>query len=90
MKKDLRIIFMGTPDFAIPSLKILLVHNYSIVAVITALDKPRGRGRKLMPSPVKVVAQDHGIPVLQPSNLKDPNFIKQVDDGFARLYPERN
>ena len=76
----LRIIFMGTPEFAIPSLEILIRNDYDIAAVITALDKPRGRGRKLTPSPVKQCAMDHGIPVLQPRNLKDPDFYNSLKD----------
>jgi len=85
MQKDLRIIFMGTPEFAIPSLKILLEHNYQVVAVITALDKPRGRGRVLTPSPVKAFAMEKDIPVLQPPNLKDPGFIKELAAYNANL-----
>ncbi|MFN7604090.1 MAG: methionyl-tRNA formyltransferase, partial [Bacteroidota bacterium] len=53
---DLRIIFMGTPEFAVPSLEILIEHKFNVVAVITAPDKPQGRGQKLMPSPVKECA----------------------------------
>jgi methionyl-tRNA formyltransferase len=83
--KQLRIIFMGTPEFAIPSLEILVRHNYNVVAVITAVDKPRGRGRKLSPSPVKEFALDYGIPVLQPRNLKDPEFIKKLREYQANL-----
>jgi len=85
MKKDLRIIFMGTPEFAIPSLKILIDRGFKVVAVITALDKPRGRGRKLSPSPIKAFAEENGIPVLQPPNLKDQNFIKTLRSYKANL-----
>ena len=85
MKKDLRIIFMGTPEFAIPSLKILIENDYEVVAVITALDKPRGRGRKLSPSPVKAYAVENNIPVLQPPNLKDQEFIKALKSFKANL-----
>lgn len=85
MKKDLRIIFMGTPDFAIPSLRILIESGYHIVAVITAQDKPRGRGRKLTPPPVKSFAQEHNIPVLQPPNLKDSVFIDELKSFKANL-----
>ncbi|MFW5761042.1 MAG: methionyl-tRNA formyltransferase, partial [Cyclobacteriaceae bacterium] len=76
--KDFRIIFMGTPDFAVPSLKILIENNYQIVAVLTAPDKPKGRGQKLIPSPVKQAALASGIPVLQPTNLKSPEFQEQL------------
>lgn len=85
MKKGLRIIFMGTPEFAIPSLKILIDNGYNVVAVVTALDKPRGRGRKLSPSPIKAFAEDKGIPVLQPSNLKNPDFVKTLKSYKANL-----
>lgn len=73
-----RIVFMGTPDFAVESLKVL--HNkFNIVAVVTAPDKPRGRGQELSPTPVKHYAQQEGIPVLQPTNLKSPDFIEALD-----------
>jgi methionyl-tRNA formyltransferase len=76
---------MGTPDFAIPSLQILIENKYDVVAVITAPDKPRGRGRKLSPSPVKFFALQHNIPVLQPTNLKDPAFIEELSSFQANL-----
>ena len=76
---------MGTPEFAIPSLEILVRQKYNIVAVITAVDKPSGRGRKLSSSPVKEFALDHGIPVLQPRNLKDPEFVKKLREYQANL-----
>ena len=85
MKKDLRIIFMGTPDFAIPSLRTLIENGYQIVAVITAQDKPRGRGRKLTPPPIKSFAQKYDIPVLQPRNLKDPSFVEELKSYNANL-----
>lgn len=85
MKKDLRIVFMGTPEFAIPSLKILIENDFKVVAVVTALDKPRGRGRKLAPSPVKVFAVENNIPVLQPPNLKDQDFIQTLKAFGANL-----
>ena len=76
---ELRIIFMGTPEFAVPSLEILVEHKYNIVAVITAPDKPQGRGQKLSYSPVKECAIKHNIPVLQPPNLKAPEFLEQLN-----------
>ena len=82
---SLRIIFMGTPEFAVPSLQILLEHGYKVVAVITAPDKPQGRGRKLMASPVKQLALEHHIPVLQPTNLKNPEFIEELRSYQANL-----
>ncbi|PJJ61079.1 methionyl-tRNA formyltransferase [Hymenobacter chitinivorans] len=75
----LRIIFMGTPEFAVPTLETL--HRWSgceIVAVITAPDKPAGRGRQLAESAVKQAAGAHGIPVLQPTNLKSPEFQQEL------------
>lgn len=76
---------MGTPEFAIPSLEILINHGYPIVAVITAMDKPSGRGRKLTSSPVKKIALDHSIPVLQPKNLKSPEFLATLKAYKATL-----
>jgi len=75
----MRIIFMGTPDFAVPSLEILHQNGHEIAAVITATDKYGGRnGKKLIESAVKKYAQAHDIPVLQPKNLKDPAFIADL------------
>jgi methionyl-tRNA formyltransferase len=83
--KDLRIIFMGTPEFAVPSLEILLENNFNVVAVITAPDKPQGRGQKINFSPVKEAALKRNIPVLQPSNLKSPDFIRELESYNANL-----
>lgn len=66
----MRIVFMGTPDFAVPSLKALLAAGHEIVGVFTQPDKPKNRGMKLTPSPVKVVAQEHQLPIYQPTTLK--------------------
>lgn len=82
---DMKLIFMGTPEFAVPSLEILLANNYEIAAVITAPDKPQGRGRKVLPSPVKVAALAHHIPVLQPTNLKEPSFLATLQGYQADL-----
>ena len=76
----MRIVFAGTPDFAATALKTLLNAGYDIVGVYTQPDRPAGRGRKLMPSPVKQVALDHGIPVFQPETLKTPDAQKQLAD----------
>jgi methionyl-tRNA formyltransferase len=83
--KDLRIIYMGTPEFAVPSLQILVENGFSIVAVITAPDKPKGRGQKLATSPVKDYAVSQNIPVLQPTNLKHPDFIEELRSYEANL-----
>ncbi len=69
---------MGTPDFAVPSLEILLSNQYSIKAVVTAPDKPRGRGLTLSPTPITVVARKHQLPVLQPESLKEAFFIDEI------------
>lgn len=73
----MRIVFMGTPDFAVPSLEILIENGYDVVAVVTATDKLGGRGGKqLLESAVKKSAVSRGIPVLQPKNLKSPEFVE--------------
>ncbi|EAQ41095.1 methionyl-tRNA formyltransferase [Polaribacter sp. MED152] len=77
--KDLRIVFMGTPDFAVTILKHLVDHNYNIVGVITAADKPAGRGRKLNESAVKKYALSENLKVLQPTNLKDESFLNELN-----------
>ncbi|WP_209329378.1 methionyl-tRNA formyltransferase [Lunatimonas salinarum] len=85
MPKDLRIIYMGTPEFAVPALELLIEEGWKVVAVITAPDKPQGRGKKLGTSPVKDCAQKHGIPILQPSNLKSPDFQETLKGFQADL-----
>ncbi len=72
------IIFFGTPDFAVPSLEILIKKGFHVAAVVTAPDRPSGRGLKLQPSPVKKVAMTSGIPVLQPEQLNDPVFVEEL------------
>jgi len=84
-KEDLRIIFMGTPDFAVPALEALIQHGYNVVAVLTAPDKPAGRGLKLVYSPVKEIAAQHHIPVLQPTSLKDAAFQEELRSYKASL-----
>jgi methionyl-tRNA formyltransferase len=85
MLKNLRIVFMGTPDFAVPSLKILVEAGYNIVAVITAPDRPAGRGLQMHVSPVKAYASSVGIPVLQPIKLKDSLFLEELKSYQANL-----
>jgi len=82
---NLKIIFMGTPEFAVPSLEILVENDFQIKAVVTAVDKPKGRGQKVALSPVKEAALNHGIPVLQPSNLKSPEFLQELKSHKANL-----
>ncbi|HET8854971.1 MAG TPA: methionyl-tRNA formyltransferase [Salinimicrobium sp.] len=78
--RTLRIIFMGTPDFAVASLRAILNNQYEVAAVITAPDRPAGRGRKLQQSAVKQYADEENLKVLQPTNLKSPEFISQLHD----------
>ncbi len=73
-----RIIFMGTPEFAVPSLKALLVHGENVVAVVTQPDRPKGRGRKLTPPPVKELALQEGLPVLQPTKIRTDDFLNSL------------
>ena len=84
-KQDLRIIYMGTPDFAVESLKRLVEGGYNVVAVITMPDKPAGRGHKIQYSPVKEYALSRGLPILQPEKLKDECFIEQLRELHADL-----
>jgi methionyl-tRNA formyltransferase len=76
--KPLKIIFMGTPEFAVPSLEMLVQNRFDVAAVITAPDKPQGRGQNILFSPVKDCALKHGIRVLQPTNLKSPEFLEEL------------
>ena len=69
--RDLRIVFMGTPDFSVTILQHLIENDYNVVGVITAVDKPAGRGRKLNQSAVKKYALSQNLPILQPTNLKN-------------------
>lgn len=76
---------MGTPEFAVPCLDILVENGYNVVAVITSPDKPAGRGLQLTHSPVKAAALTHNIPVLQPQKLKDPDFLETLRSYEADL-----
>ena len=78
--KDLRIVFMGTPEFAVASLKRLVEEGYNIVAVVTTPDKPAGRGQKIHESDVKVAAKELGLPILQPEKLRDPEFVQTMQE----------
>ncbi len=79
MTEKPRIVFFGTPDFAVPSLKALVSNGYRVVAVVTSPDKPAGRGLKERASAVKECALGYSLPVLQPINLKDPDFYNQLN-----------
>ncbi|WP_299462416.1 methionyl-tRNA formyltransferase [uncultured Microscilla sp.] len=81
----MRIIFLGTPDFAVPSLKVLVDNGFNVVAVVTATDKRAGRGNKIKTSAVKDFALEHNIPVLQPERLKAPEFIEELASYQADL-----
>ncbi|NLU49853.1 MAG: methionyl-tRNA formyltransferase [Syntrophomonadaceae bacterium] len=74
----MRIVFMGTPEFAVPSLYKLIMAGNDVALVVTQPDRPRGRGRRVMASPVKTLAEEFGLPVFQPSRLKDPDAIKEI------------
>lgn len=84
-KKDLRIVFMGTPDFAVASLRILIENNYNVVGVITMPDKPSGRGHKIQYSAVKQYALEQNLTILQPEKLKDETFIEDLKALHADL-----
>ncbi len=92
----MRIVFLGTPDFAVPSLRVLLTSPHQVCAVISQPDRPAGRGHRLQPPPVKVLAQDAGIPVYQPEQIRDeknrrlfeeaqPDFIVVV--AYGQILP---
>jgi len=81
----MRIIFLGTPDFAVASLKAMVEAKHEVVAVVTMPDKPAGRGMKLQQSPVKQYAVSQNIPVLQPEKLRDPAFIEELRSYKADL-----
>src|SRR5438445_5269979 len=100
MSTPLRIVFMGTPAFAVPSLRALLEADPEkigrVVGVVTQPDRPKGRGQQLTPSPVKVLAQQAGLPILQPLKMKDPAFLETLKSwapdliavtAFGRILP---
>ena len=74
----MNVIFMGTPDFAVPTLKILIENGYNILAVVTQPDRPKGRGKQVIPPPVKVLAEQHEIPVLQPVRVRKEESLHQI------------
>ena len=85
-KEDLKIVFFGTPDFAVESLKRLVDGGYNVAAVVTMPDKPAGRGRQLQQSDVKRFAVERGLPVLQPVSLKDEAFLEELRAFQAQLF----
>ena len=84
-KQSIRIIYMGTPDFAVESLRALVEGGYNVVAVVTMPDKPAGRGHHMQYSAVKQYALSHGLPILQPERLKDEGFLEQLRSYNADL-----
>ena len=82
----MRIVFMGTPDFAVPCLEILLKNQYDVAAVVTAADKPAGRGQQIVESAVKKCAVKHGLKILQPEKLKSETFIEELKNLQADLF----
>ena len=74
----MRVVFMGTPDFAVGTLETLIAAGHEVAAVVTQPDKPKGRGKSLMPTPVKEVALAHQIPVFQPKKVRDPEFVETL------------
>ncbi|MDL2308670.1 methionyl-tRNA formyltransferase [Bacteroidales bacterium OttesenSCG-928-C03] len=82
----MRIVFMGTPEFAVATLEAIYNNGFDIAAVITTPDKPAGRGQKITSSEVKKFAMEHGLPVLQPEKLKDPDFLDQMRALNADLF----
>lgn len=92
----MRIVFMGTPEFAVPSLEALLISADQVVGIVTQPDRPKGRGQQLSFSPVKVIAQREGLPLLQPTKMKDPGFMAELSGwkpdviavaAFGRILP---
>jgi len=92
-----RLVFMGTPEFACPTLRKLIERNEEVIAVVTQPDRPKGRGQRLTPPPVKVLAEEHGIPVLQPEKVRMPEFIAAMADlrpdliivvAFGQILPQ--
>ena len=84
-KEDLRIVFMGTPEFAVTILDALMQNDYTIVGVLTAPDKQAGRGRKIHKSAIKEYAEEKGLTILQPTNLKDEAFLGELAAMKANL-----
>lgn len=93
----LRIIFMGTPEFACPTLRKLIERKEEIIAVVTQPDRPKGRGQRLVPPPVKALAEEHGIPVFQPAKVRAPEAIARIRElapdlivvvAFGQILPQ--
>ena len=85
-KENLKIIFFGTPEFAVESLNALVSEGYNVVAVVTMPDKPAGRGKRIRISDVKAYALEHELPVLQPEKLRDEEFLNKLRSFDADLF----
>lgn len=85
-KEDLKIVFLGTPEFAVESLDALVTNGFNIVGVVTMPDKPAGRGHKIYQSPVKEYALEHGLHLMQPEKLKNPEFLAELQSLNADLF----
>jgi methionyl-tRNA formyltransferase len=92
-----KIVFFGTPAFAVPSLAALIGSAHEVVAVVSQPDRPKGRGQQLQPTPTRVVAEQHGIPVIQPAKIRDESFLQAIRDlkpdlgvvvAFGRILPD--
>jgi methionyl-tRNA formyltransferase len=83
---NMRIVFMGTPDFAVATLERLIENGFNVRTVVTVPDKPAGRGQKLQSSPVKLCALKNNIPIVQPDKLKDPQFIQELHYIAADIF----
>lgn len=93
----MRILFMGTSEFAIPALEQLVTHNYDIIGVVTQPDRPSGRGKRLSPSPIKRIASANNLKIYQPEKVRDPEFVKRLNGlsldvivvaAFGQLLPQ--
>jgi methionyl-tRNA formyltransferase len=93
----MRLVFMGTPEFAVPSLQVLLASGHTVTGVVTQPDRPRGRGQELAASPIKQLAVQRNIPILQPLKMKDPAFLESLSAwkpdliavaAFGRILPK--
>ena len=82
----MKIVFLGTPEFAVESLDAIIKAGHEVAAVVNATDKPAGRGHKLLPSAVKQYAVDKGIEVLQPAKLRDPEFLQRLREINADMF----
>lgn len=93
----MRILFMGTSEFAVPALTELITHKFEIISVVTQPDRPSGRGKRLRPSPVKGVAAEHKLPIYQPEKVREPKFVRTLEylapdvtvvAAFGQLLPQ--